>query len=137
MTEGADEQRVSYDQFASFEKVYLEDSYVLEVHTTERRVKIVVEAALLAGHRLYEPPESGEQHCYRRAVISFESIATARWVRTDFRAFSDPVSEPDFGNIDSFWLAAGVYHIAGEWGELSVTGGHPTLRFGTEHALLL
>jgi len=105
--------------------VYLADSWVLSVETTEASVCFVLEAVLQEGHpRFYWPPRPGEQHSY--AKLRWCLHGTVHWndgPHLDHPA-TDANDEQDFGHID-VWLRSGDgFMLEGDWGNVVI--GRPT-----------
>lgn len=55
-------QRVPYSQFAGFEKVYLEDSYVLDIQVRISSVLLVILVVLTEEHPDFSPPSAEQQY---------------------------------------------------------------------------
>ena len=119
----------SYDAWADFSQIYLEDSFVLDVRITAYTVELLVELVLLEQHPLYNTPKSGEQHSYRRGRIIFPSATDVHWQHRKVRQYRDPDGELDFGNIDTFVLRSGTYFMTGDWGNLRITSDQPHVVF--------
>lgn len=77
--------------------LYLEDSYVLAISETPRRLSFMLDAVLTPAHPRYRAPLPGEQHCYATGVLIFEGITTIEWIR---RSHSDPSTPP------ATWMSA-------------------------------
>lgn len=123
-----DIDRIEYFDFPGFENIYLEDSYLLGVTEDETEIRFLLEVVLSNQHSKYSAPRTGEQHCYKRGEIVFQNVTKKGWNRKSMIPIADPSGEPDFGNIDVFIQQNGVYQIAGEWGEIYITGSKPELR---------
>lgn len=110
------------DAFADLAEIYLEDSWVLDVAAVERGVCFRLDAVLTPNHPRYHPPAPGEQHCYRRAMLTVTSTKRSLLTRSDLPAATDASGEPDFGNIDVFsavdWDGEDGWEMSGTWGEL-------------------
>jgi hypothetical protein len=99
------------------QNVYLPDSWVLAVETSDESVCFVLEAALGEGHeRYYSPPKAGEQHAYAR--IRWCLRGEIHWNDGPHleRLATDATGERDYGHIDT-WLQSGDRHtLEGDWG---------------------
>ncbi|MGI8548401.1 MAG: hypothetical protein ACR2M1_13920 [Gemmatimonadaceae bacterium] len=126
-------RQIPYEQFASFEHVYLEDSYVLNITTTEHSAEFTLDLVLLEGHPLYQRPSAGEQHCFRRALLHFFNAKSVGWIDQSMRPSEDANGEVDYGNIDVMYLEDGEYHVAGEWGELRIVSSPPVIDVIQDH----
>ncbi|HWF74447.1 MAG TPA: hypothetical protein VG186_13950 [Solirubrobacteraceae bacterium] len=113
----------SYETIPELAGVYLEDSYVLDVHAAEHSVQFDLDLVLTPQHPAYHDPRPGEQYCYRRGRILIAGARSVRWVRRAMQAFRDASGEVDYGSIDSWYLDGEISHIAGDWGELEVDNG--------------
>lgn len=101
-----------------------EDSWVLDVQSTDDDLILVVEAALGKTHpNFYWPPVPGEQHAYATIYVRLEG--EVEWRRGPLRKkATDATGETDYGDLGSWWTAEdGTEHIQGEWGEVVVR--HP------------
>lgn len=97
--------------------VFLPDSWVLGIETTDSSVCFDLDAVLQKGHpRFRWPPKPGEQHSYARLRWCLRGIV--HW--NDGPKFDNPATdangERDFGHID-VWLQSGDRHtLEGDWG---------------------
>lgn len=119
-------QHLNYWEFNGFENVYLEDSYVLDIHASTS-VEICIEAVLTENHFLYAQPLAGEQYCYRQMTIKFAHPHTYNLVLQNINPIPDPDGSVDYGNIDEFFSDDGKYYLRGEWGELTTVSEPPLL----------
>ena len=110
--------------------VFLPDSWVLSVETTDETVCFVVEAVLEAEHeRFYWPPKAGEQHAY--ALLRWSLRGDVWW--NDGPNLDNPATdasgEIDFGNIDSWWQEGDVEHLEGGWGSVAIRNGRHNIEY--------
>ena len=117
---------MKYHEMSGFEEVYFEDSFVLGVCLTLETIEINMDLVLRENHRLYDKPDSNEQHCYIKAKLSFNNVGKFSFVKSS-AGYQDATGETDFGNIDTFEYEKGVYRLVGDWGELEVSSSPPTL----------
>lgn len=119
--------KVNYYEFAAFENVFLEDSFVLDLTITPLIFTIDLELVLTQNHSLYHKPLPNEAHCYRKARILFINVKSLIWTNKIQTPNKDITGETDFGNIESFILSDGIYKIDGEIGNIEVVGDAPKL----------
>jgi hypothetical protein len=125
---------ITYDKaVSSLKDVYLEDSYVLDITATEDLVRFTLDLVLTPSHPEYREPGPNEQYCYRRAQVVIEGATSVRWVRRTMHPFRDATGELDYGSVDSWCVNGDVSRIAGEWGELEVSGGHVRLALKSDN----
>ena len=122
---------VEYHQaFGDLAGIYLEDSWVLDIASSDRDVSFRLEAVLTPQHPRYRPPEPGEQYCYLDGWLIVRSTEPIEvWLSRAGPAI-DAAGEPDLGNIDRF--AAGlddVWEIVGDWGHARAVDPEVTVRF--------
>ena len=101
--------------------VYLPDSWVLDVETTDSLVCFVLDAALHEGHpRYYWPPRAGEQHPYARLRWCLRGAVHWNEGPTLDRPAIGANAELDYGHID-VWLQSGGRHmLEGDWGNVVI-----------------
>ena len=117
----------SYEEFPGFHAVYLEDSYVLKILTTQSSAEFDLNVVLTEDHPLYSPPGPSEQYCMRNARMRFVEASTVKWLEVSIRPSVDADGVVDLGNIDVMYLKDGEYHVAGEWGELRIVSSPPVI----------
>jgi hypothetical protein len=113
--------RAGYPDLTGFKNVFLEDSWVLGIETTDCNVEFVLEAVILQSHQLYVPPPPKHMYCYRKAKLRFENVETLKWLEKTLRPYGDTTKGVDYGNIDSFWYEDKYYYLEGDWGKLEIT----------------
>ena len=118
-----------YYEWNEFKGIYLEDSFVLEIKESEEEVSFAVEMVLTKEHPMYSKPKRKEQYCYRRAKIIFKGLKKVKWLKKNIKPFTDADGSEDFGNIDSFELLSGGYHLRGDWGEVIIFSDPPSLEW--------
>lgn len=111
---------IDYRQIDDLRACYLEDSWVLDVIAQPGTLAISLDVVLLPGHPEYQAPLAGERYCYRRGEIKFEGVSVLHWDGQGLPPARDASGEFDYGGIDSFGVDHGVYHIVGNFGEISV-----------------
>lgn len=101
--------------------VYLPDSWVLSVETTESSVCFVLDAVLQEGHsRYYWPPRVGEQYPYARLRWCIQGVVHWNEGPNLDRPATGADGELDYGNIDA-WLASGDGEmLEGPWGNVAI-----------------
>lgn len=102
--------------------VFLPDSWVLDVRTTESSVCFVLDAVLQEGHpRFSWPPEAGEQYAYVRLRWCLHGLVQWNDGPNLGAPATDADGEHDFGNIDA-WLELddGTELLEGDWGSVVV-----------------
>jgi hypothetical protein len=120
-----------HETFSDLAGIYLEDSWVLEVASSEHGLSFRIDAVLTPEHSRYEPPGPGEQHCYRTGWLSLRS-ATPMDIRLSGSPLAiDATGAPDFGHVDAFVLnrSEDRWELEGDWGQASVRNPEVTLRF--------
>lgn len=120
---------VNYYEFAGFENVFLEDSFILDLKITPLVFTIDLDLVLTEKHRLYHKPLPHEAYCYRKARILFSNVKSVVWRNKIHEGSKDLTGEMDFGNIDSFVLIDGIYKIDGDLGNIEIVGDAPKLEF--------
>lgn len=106
------------DGLREMEQVYLPDSWVLEVQTTESSVCFVLDAVLQEGHpRFCWPPNPDEQYPYARLRWCLHGKVHWNEGPNLDAAATDANDEKDFGNAD-MWLHVdeGKQMLEGDWG---------------------
>lgn len=109
--------------FPDLANIYLEDSWVLDVHVSLSTLIFTLDAVLTPNHSAYRPPEPGQAHCYRRATLRLESDSAIHFRPSQTPAAVDAHGESDHGNIDTFLpsvLGTTTWELTGEWGEALV-----------------
>lgn len=95
---------------------------MLGVAPTEHGVAFRLDAVLTPDHPRYAPPAPGEQHCYRRGLLTIASTKRSLLHRADAPAATDASGEPDYGNIDVFTpvdLDGDIaWEMRGDWGDV-------------------
>lgn len=121
-------EAVDYSGIPGLENLFFEDSWVLEIVRHTDRIVFRVDAVLTESHPAFAPPQPGEQHCYRRGELVFDSIRSLRWEADGLvRASSDPSGETDLGSIDSFVKVGETYVVVGDFGTLTIQADVPFL----------
>ena len=123
--------RVPYSQFSGFENVYLEDSYVLDIHINPSSVEFLLLVVINEQHPLYSPPECNEQYCFRKGMLRFPNVARLAWLEKSMKPYTDATGSVDYGNIDEFYLAGEYYNLRGDWGSLEIKSSPPSLEVQT------
>lgn len=119
----------NYSKIPALEYLYLEDSYVLAIVSTDDTIEFEMEFVLIQDHPLYRDPHPDEQYCYRRGRLKFTNIQNVReFLCTNARAI-DAAGEADFGNIDSFVSQNHRYVLEGEWGKLDIESDEPSVTY--------
>jgi hypothetical protein len=111
---------VNYLEDDRFNQFVFEDSYVLGVIETESSITFQLDLVLTPQHPDYAPPPPSRAYCFRRADLVFEGVARRSWVQRKFHPYTDANDEVDYGNIDSFEIDDGCYHLDGGWGEVKI-----------------
>jgi len=110
----------NYYEWDNFKNIYLEDSFVLSIEEFEGALSFIVELVLTENHPLYSSRDAGEQYCYKKGKIIFQELKSIEWLNRNTQPFTDATGSKDYGNIDTFILAADGYHLSGDWGEVIV-----------------
>lgn len=115
----------------TMDQVFLPDSWVLDVTTTDSSVCFVLDAVLQEGHaRFYWPPRPGEQYPYAR--LRWCLHGQVHWndgPRLDAPA-TDAAGERDFGNIDTWLeLEGGKQLLEGDWGSVVVAATSQSVEY--------
>lgn len=116
-----------YYEWDGFENIYLEDSYVLGIKYSGRELSFIMELVLTENHPMYSPPKESEQYCYRNGEMIFKNVSEVKWINRSMQPNIDFDGAVDYGNIDSFELSEGGYHLEGDWGEVIVYSSEPEL----------
>jgi hypothetical protein len=117
----------TYDKARIFEHVYFEDSYVTRIEADESLVEFRLDLVLRRGHPKFHQPPANEQYCYATALLKFSEASSITWKRISMRAAIDKNNSVDFGNIDSFQIDADNFWLAGDWGEVVISGARVDL----------
>jgi hypothetical protein len=118
----------SYEQaFESLRGIYLEDSWVLNLASTEVSVALELDAVLTHAHPVYRGPRPGEQYDYRPARL----LVTGDRVTLELSglpAAVDASGEAGRGNID-VWVVddSRTSTLTGDWVTLEVTNSRVQL----------
>ncbi len=107
--------------------IYLEDSFVLAIHESRDELRFDLEAVLTENRPQWKPPKPDEQYAYLRIGLVFEQPRRIEWIRKTMRPSTDATGELDYGNIDSLTWDGTVYELAGDWGQVRVESGPPTV----------
>lgn len=99
----------------TFEHIHLDDSFFLGLMAVGTGLRLRVLFALEPGHRLYAPPQPGEQHCYREGDVLIAGFRPTQW-RPGRRPsiLIDPDGTLDLGSI-SVEIRGEGYWIGTEW----------------------
>ncbi len=116
-----------YYELTGLDGVYLEDSFLLDVRQVRNTIEFFLDVVLRESHNNYQPPQAGEQYCYRRAHLVFRDVVRANWTDLSFVGALDGDEETDFGNIDEFIIRDGNFCLAGEWGQVQITSKAPEI----------
>lgn len=115
----------SYWTVPGFDDLYLEDSWVLSIRSSESTLVIEVDLVLRESHPEYRPPRPGEQYCYRRGRISFNNVTSISWTKRGAPPAVDGLGEQDLGSFDEFWVDGGGSRISGDFGVIVVVADQP------------
>ncbi|MFD4403408.1 hypothetical protein ACFWPH_11635 [Nocardia sp. NPDC058499] len=114
---------ITTPDYSSLEKlsgVYLEDSYVLAVWEGEDYLLFELDAVLTPKSPGYTDPNPGEQYCYMRSELLFDSITRIEWRQRTLQPYRDATGEVDYGNIDVLEILEDGYRIEGDWGSVRI-----------------
>jgi hypothetical protein len=102
--------------------VMLEDCWVHSWRREEDRFLIHLDASLWPAHPSYEPPKPNEWTCYKRATLVFEGVSRMDGLKEMHlvRPNHDPDGSVDYGNIDDLREENGLFHISGEFGDVTI-----------------
>ncbi|GAA1027563.1 hypothetical protein GCM10009557_09400 [Virgisporangium ochraceum] len=110
-----------HETFADLADVVLEESWVLHVDASLRRLSVTLDLVLTPEHREYSPPRADETHCHRRGTLIVDSDTAILARRSTCPPAIDVTGEADYGHIDTFTratdIADDVWQLSGEWGE--------------------
>lgn len=110
--------------------IYLPDSWVLSVETSESSVCFVLDAVLEEDHpRFYWPPKPGEQHAYARVRWCLHGEVWWNEGPNLDRPATDASGEKDYGNIDSWFCEGNVDHLEGSWGTVAVRDARHAIEY--------
>jgi len=56
-------------------------------------------------------------------------LKSVEWLDRNIQPFTGADDSEDYGNIDTFILAAGGYYLSGDWGEVIVNSSPVTLEW--------
>jgi hypothetical protein len=118
-----------YHTFKSFENIYLEDSYLLDVDISDTKITLTVEAVLTEEHSQYSEPEKEKKYCYQIIDIIFSNVTSYAWNKKNMHLISGGDVAPDYGNIDFFYKEKAQYNIGGEWGTLQIRSNVPQVLY--------
>ena len=108
--------------------IYLEDSFVLGLIEGQNSIEFKLKAVLTPEHPSYQPPKPNEQHCYKKFVLRLDGCSNVKWIRRSLRPITDASGDIDFGNIDHFGVANGLFLLEGDWGEIQLNCTEVVLR---------
>ena len=110
----------SYTELPTLEDIYLEDSWVLAMSASYRRLVFVVEFVLTPGHPSYRDPEPGKQYCSKTGELRFERVTTLSWVDQTALPAVDASGDVDYGAIDTLARRGNRYELTGDFGTITV-----------------
>ena len=110
----------NYHEWDAFKDVYLEDSFVLDIHESDKELSIFIEAVLTERHPLYSKPNKNEQYCYKKCKIIFTNCSSINWITKNIIPTTDADGSIDYGNVDRFVLTNDQYELSGDWGEVHI-----------------
>lgn len=112
--------REPYEKYPALESLYLEDSYVLGIEESSNTLVLLMEFVLRESHELWQPLKPGEQYCYRKGRLEFQSVRELAWLDKHMQPNTDANGEIDFGNIDVMRFEGGHFELEGDWGRLKL-----------------
>jgi hypothetical protein len=107
-----------YKAFDALKNIYLEDSWVLEIHDIEKSISFEMEFVLTKSHKFYDKPKKGEQYCYKRGQLILSGCAAKTLHLSDAEPSIDANGEKDLGNIYLFVKQNEQVELEGEWGRV-------------------
>lgn len=117
-----------YPSFPGFENVGLEDSYVLDIVVHPAVLILKLDVLLLPGHPEHQAPAPGERACFRQATVVFSSVRDLHWTGQNvIKPAIDASGSADYGSVDSLTRVDSGYKILGDWGEINLQSGSPSL----------
>jgi len=119
----------NYWELPGFEHIYLEDSWVLSIKTSESTLRIAVDFVLRESHPQYRTPRPGEQYCYRRGRIQFGDVTALSWIGEGAAPATDATGEHDLSSFDLFEVVGDEYTIAGDFGRVELVASLPRVEF--------
>jgi hypothetical protein len=118
----------SYQDIAQLKSIYLEESFVLGIVAGPGTVEFDMDLVLTAEHPRYTPPPPSETFCFRRALITFDTVESLVWDGQGGLPATDSTGEKDYGNIDTFTWVGNRYQLVGDWGRIVVHSASPNVR---------
>lgn len=109
-----------YTSLAGLEHFVLEASWVLGVAASPCRVMVRVDLVLDQEHPLFEPPQAGHLHHYRKGLLNFELVTDLTWTNQRPPRGTDATGVADYGHIDWMRWDGDIYELSGEFGHLRV-----------------
>lgn len=112
--------------------VYLEDSYLLGVGVTGRKLSLTVLFAITSDNPIYTSPDPSERHCYRTGTVEWQdvSILYSKGIPVVL-ATTDPDGSLDLGSV-TYSNIDGIDHVVADWFELRFTSGNMTVNINSE-----
>ena len=121
----------NYYEVEEFANTYLEDSYVLDIVESSKKICFIMELVLTENHRLYSSPSPEHQYCYRSAEIVFENVTSSAWRKNDTPTMLSKDGTTDMGNIDQLTISNGGHLVVGDWGEVTIVSDTPYIQFAS------
>ena len=107
--------------FADLSDVVLEESSVLHVDASLRRLSVTLDLVLTPAHREYSPPRTKRNLLLPARTLTVDSDTAVLVRRSTCLPAIDASGEAHYGHIDSFTLATdvadNVWELNGDWGE--------------------
>lgn len=111
----------NYFDHATFEHIYLEDSYVTGIRLNHSKFEFYMLLVLLETHPSYTEPIPGERYCYEHGILQISGITKMNLKRLTLSPTINIDGTVDFGNIDYMRIENERVWIHGEWGEFEAT----------------
>ena len=110
-----------YADYLPLKNYVLEESWVLGVWCTPRKVTFDLEVVLAKSHPDLRPAPANEAFDCRRASLSFWGVTAVNWTAQRHGPATDASGEIDYGHIDNLSIKDNVFALSGDWGRMEIT----------------
>jgi len=116
---------MNWNEMDIFKGIDLNDSFILSWHLSANDLVFEIEASIWPESKYYEKPKKDEYTCYKPAVLEFKNIKEIKGLRemSQVTASTDASGEKDYGNIETFKKSNEGFHLEGDFGSVSISGG--------------
>ncbi len=114
---------MQYFEIENLNKVYLEDSHLLDVKMHNECIVFKIDFVLKSKNKFYySPPREGEMYSYKEGELVFKDVKKYNWISNNLlnAKCEDMDGKVSFGNIDELKIENNHAYINGSFGELEI-----------------